>query len=148
MKKIISAGFAIGITLVFLTLGSCSAKKTTSGTKPLYEVLTQQENGGGNIRFYEILSEEKEIIMLQGDENLKGKIDSADLKSANFIILNMGEKTHGGYSIGIDKVEETPDKIIVTVKETSAEPGSMVTQAITYPYAVVKINSKKPIEIK
>jgi len=40
-----------------------------------------------------------------------------------------------------------PDKIVVTVKETKPE-GEMVTQALTYPYAVLKINSKKPIEIK
>jgi hypothetical protein len=142
MKRLIAA-----ITIL-LVMASCGGSKTTSAKKPLYEVLTQQEDGGGNIRFFEILSEQKEIIMLQNDEKLKKKIKPDDILSSNFLILNMGEKNTGGYSIGVEKVEETADKIIVTVKETEPAPGSMVTQAITYPYAVVRINSKKDIVVK
>jgi hypothetical protein len=43
---------------------------------------------------------------------------------------------------------ETKENIIINVKESSPEPGSMVTQVITYPFCVVKINSKKEIIIK
>ena len=71
-----------------------------------------------------------------------------DINTSNFILLNMGEKTTGGYSIEVVKVEELSDKIIVTVKENAPKTGDNVTDAITNPYAVVKINSKKPIEIK
>lgn len=142
MRKLLTIG------IIALTV-SCSTNKTASDKKrPLCEVLTQQDNGGGNIQFYEILTEEKEIVMLQGDENLKGKINASDMKTANFILLNMGEKRSGGYSIGVESVQETADKIIVKVKENKPEEGSMVTQAITYPYAVVRINSKKPIDIQ
>lgn len=139
-KKIISA-FAI------LLLVSCGASKSASDKK-LYEVLTEQGDGGGNIRFFEILSEPKEIAMIQNDENLRKKITSDDLKNSNFLILNMGEKNSGGYSISVESVVETADKIIVTVKETAPNPGDMVTQNITYPYCIVKINSKKEIAVK
>jgi hypothetical protein len=44
----------------------------------------------------------------------------------------MERKTSGGYSIGIDTVVET-DKNIITIKETSPEPGSMVT-SFTNPF--------------
>jgi hypothetical protein len=137
----------IVIVAAAITLASCSSTKPTTAKKPLYEVLTQQENGGGNIQFYEIISEEKEVGMLIGDEYLHGKVKPADIQTANFLILNLGEKRTGGYKIGVEKVEELPDKIVVTVKEFKPE-GEMVTQAITYPYAVIKINSKKPIEIQ
>jgi len=86
--------------------------------------------------------------MLQNDEHLKRKIKEDDVKNSNFVILNMGEKRSGGYSITVENVEETADKVILTVKENEPEPGAMVTQAITYPYAIVKINSKKEITIK
>ena len=142
MRKILCA-------FVVVVFASCGTKQVSADKRPpLFEILTQQETGGGNIQFYEILSEPKEIIMLQGDENLKNKIKAGDTDKANFIILNMGEKRSGGYAISVESVEETADKIIVTVKEIVPEPGSMVTQAITYPYAVVRINSKKPIDIK
>ncbi|CAM3307879.1 PrcB C-terminal domain-containing protein [Flavobacterium longum] len=138
--------YSIGLIFSVLILASCGAGKSTSAKKPLYEVLTQQENGGGNIQFYEIISDESEIGMLLGDEYLQGKVKASDIKTANFVILNLGEKRSGGYRVGVEKVEEFPDKIVVTVKEI--KPDGLVTLALTYPYAVVKINSKKPIEIQ
>lgn len=142
MKKII-------VSLVAVALVSCGATVTKSSDKnSLYEVLTQQPNGGASIRFFEILSEPNEIAMLQNDENLKNKISPNDVQISNFIVLNMGEKTSGGYSIGIDNVIETDKNIVITIKETSPEPGSMVTQAFTNPFCVVKINSKKEIVFK
>ena len=139
MKKIV-------LSLVALALVSCGATSTKSSEKnSLYEVLTQQSNGGASIRFFEILSEPDQIGMLQNDENLKNKINPNDILASNFLVLNMGEKTTGGYSIGINTVIETDKNIVVTIKETSPEPGSMVTQAFTNPFCVVKINSKKDI---
>ena len=142
MKKIV-------ISMVAAALISCGATTTKSSpANALYEVLTQQKNGGASIRFFEILSEPNEIVMLQNDENLKNKISSNDSQTSNFVILNMGEKTSGGYSIGIDSVVETDENIVITIKETSPEPGNMVTQAFTNPFCVVKINSKKAIIFK
>jgi hypothetical protein len=138
------------IALVFLTvlLFSCASTTKISEKRPLFEILTQQNDGGASIRFFEILSEPNEIKMLQGDENLKNKIGSNDIQTANFVILNMGQKTTGGYKIGIENVVETDKNIIITVKETIPEPGGMVTQAFTNPFCVVRINSKKEIIFK
>lgn len=142
MKRVI-------LSVLAVTLVSCGATSTkNSDVSKLYEVLTEQSNGGANIRFFEILSETNEIRMLQNDENLKNKIGANDVLKSNFIVLNMGEKTTGGYSIGVDNIIETDKNIIITVKETNPEPGSMVTQGFTTPFCVVKINSKKEIIIK
>lgn len=140
----------IALSFVVVILASCStaSPKKTTVNKPLFEILTQQSHGGASIRFYEILTDSKEIKMLQLDENLKNKISDQDGVTANFLILNMGEKTSGGYSITVDHIEETPTKIIVTVKEQEPKSGEMVTTVMTNPYCVVKINSKKEIEIK
>lgn len=142
MKKVV-------LSILALILVSCGASSSkTSGKNVLYEVLTQQTDGGASIRFFEILSEENEIVMLQNDEKLKEKIKTNDIQTSNFIVLNMGEKTSGGYKIGIESVVETDKNIIITIKETSPQSSSMVTQEITTPYCVVKINSKKEIIIK
>ena len=142
MKNVILSLFAISL----VSCGSASIK--TVETNKLYEVLSQESYGGASIRFFEILSLPEEIKMLQQDENLKNKISPTDIQKSNFIILNMGEKTSGGYSIGIDNVVETEKNIVVTVKENVPATGSMVTQALTNPFCVVKINSKKEIIIK
>ncbi|MCW2119964.1 protease complex subunit PrcB family protein [Flavobacterium sp. 7A] len=139
----------LGILFFLLFLISCgSIVVEKNKIQPLYEVLTQQAKGGANIKFFEILSEPDEIKMLLNDAVLRKKINSSDIQNSNFLILNMGEKATDGYKIGVEKFQQTKDSIIITVKET--EPGSddMVTQGITYPYCVLKINSKKAIRIK
>ncbi len=140
MKKII-------VSLVILTLFSCGTTALKNNDS-LYEVLSTQSYGGASIRFFEILSEPNQIAMLQNDDKLKNKIKETDIQTSNFIVLNMGEKTTGGYSIGIDTVLETDNNIIITVKETAPDAGSMVTQAFTNPFCVIKINSKKAIIFK
>ena len=141
MKKVV-------LLLLVLVLFSCSSNVKNTGTKPLFEVLTQQPDGGANIRFFEILSESNEIAMLQNDEKLKNKIHPNDIQTSNFIVLNMGEKTTSGYKINVESVTETDKNIIITVKETVPEPNAVVSQVITYPFCIVKINSKKEIIIK
>lgn len=140
MKKIISV-------LVVFILISCGAKKTSNSTA-LYEVLTEQSDGGGNIKFFEILTEPNEIKMLENDPLLASKMKQTDISNSNYIILNMGEKNTSGYSIGVEKVEETDKNIIITVKENSPAPDAMVMQVVSYPYTVVKVHSKKEIIIK
>ncbi len=139
----------IGLLLLTLILVSCGASSPkNSGTNALYEVLTQQADGGASIRFFEILTEENEISMLQNDEKLKNKIKPSDIQTSNFIVLNLGEKTTGGYKIGVESVVETDKNIIITIKETVPESSSTTTPVYTNPYCVVKINSKKEIIIK
>ncbi|MBP1225183.1 protease complex subunit PrcB family protein [Flavobacterium sp. 1355] len=140
MKKVIS------VLTVFILI-SCGSTKT-SDPKALYEVLTEQSDGGGNIKFFEILTEPNEIKMLENDPLLKDKMKQDDINNSNYVILNMGEKNTGGYSIGVEKVEETDKNIIITVKEKSPAPDAMTMQVITYPYTVVKVRSKKEIIIK
>ena len=140
MKKILA-------TSIILLLAACKPAADAS-RKPLYEVLTQQEQGGAQVRFFEILTEEKEIAMLLSDEHLKHKIKPADNHTANIINLKLGEQSSGGHSNAVQKVEERPDKIIVTIREQSPGQGQMATSVMSYPYTIVKINSKKAIEIR
>lgn len=140
MKKIIA------IATVCLVLFSCSTQKNTDEKPPLYEILKQEEQGGANFRFFEIITEQKEFKMLLNDSDLKNKIKPSDINTSNFLLLNMGEKNSGGYSFSIENIEETENDIIITIKEN--DPKGMATMAITYPLSIVKINSKKNIIIK
>ncbi|PXY39768.1 hypothetical protein DMB65_15975 [Flavobacterium cheongpyeongense] len=141
MKKVISV-------LAVFVLISCGVKKTSDSNTALYEILTKQSDGGGNIKFFEILTEPNEIMMLQNDPLLKDKMKKDDIDHSNYVILNMGEKNTGGYSIEVEKVEENDKNIIITVKENVPAKDAMVMQVISYPYTVVKIHSKKEIVIK
>lgn len=139
----------ISLSILILLLAACGASTPiNTERKVLYEILTQQSDGGGNIHFFEILTEPNEIRMLQNDKKLRDKISPLDVQKSNFVILNMGEKNTGGYSIAVESVIETDKNVIISVKESSPEPDSMVSQGFSYPFCVVKINSKKEIIIK
>ena len=140
-KKIISI-------LVIALLYSCSSTKNIE-KKPLYEVLLVNNDGGANIKFYEVLTEPKEIKMLLGDETLGRKIDSNDINNSSFVILNSGPTIENYNKVSIEKVIETPTQIEVYVMDNQKNIEAVQTDDDTlYPYTVVKINSKKPIIIK
>jgi hypothetical protein len=141
MRKII---FIVVIVLLY----SCSSNKNIVN-KPLYEVLLVNNDGGANIKFYEVLTEPKEINMLLGDEILRKKIKSSDISVSSFVILNTGPTLEMSNKIMIEKVIETPAQIEVYIKDEQKNIDAVQTDDDTlYPYTVVKINSKKPIVIK
>ncbi len=141
MKKLISI-------FIIVLLYSCSSNKNAA-TKPLYEVLLINNDGGANIKFYEVLTEPKEIKMLLGDHILRKKIKSSDINESNFVILNTGPTLETSNRVVIEKVIETPTQIEVYIKDNQKNIDALQTDDDTlYPYSVVKINSKKPIVIK
>jgi fructose-specific phosphotransferase system component IIB len=141
MKKIITI-------IIIALLYSCSSTKNAAN-KPLYEVLMVNKDGGANIKFYEVLTESKEIKMLLGDETLRKKISSNDITNCNFVILNAGPTVETNNKVAIDRIIETATNIEIYVKDNQKNIDAVETDDETlYPYTVVKINSKKPVVIK
>lgn len=139
MKKIVA--FIVFITFVY----SCSTPKPTEYL-PLYEILKQEEHGGAAFQFYEIVTEKKEFKMILNDPDLKKKVKQEDILKANYLILNMGQKSSGGYYFTIENAEETSENVILTIKENA--PKGMATSVMTKPICIVKLNSKKNVIIK
>lgn len=136
----------IVIASLFLVLFSCSSTKPPLISAVKYDVLFGSDYGGASFQFYEIISEKDEFNILLTDDMIKPYVKKEDIETCNFILVNMGEKKSEGYTLKVQKVEELPDKIVVTLKEV--EPRGTVTQVTTKPCYVLKIKSKKPIEIK
>jgi hypothetical protein len=132
------------VTLSFFF--SCKSVTKTTSNQKLYEVLTEQEDGGAHIRFFEILTEPREIKMLLGDVNLRKKIKQDDINTCNFIIMNLGEKETFGSSIILKSITETTNKIIIETEEKQSNTSEKLPDFV-YPYTIVKINSKKEIVV-
>lgn len=124
---------------------SCSSVKPPEASYTSYDILYGREQDGARFQFYEIISEESEFQMLLKDPIISPYLNKEDIKTCNFILVNLGEKPSGGWTIKVEKVKVLKDKVEVIIKEIP--PKGMATTVMTTPNFVLRIKSKKPIEI-
>ncbi|MBS4537485.1 protease complex subunit PrcB family protein [Clostridium sp. D2Q-11] len=67
-------------------------------------------------------------------------IDSEE--KGNFIYIGLGEKPTGGYNIAVEEVEREENFIKISIMEYQPKTDDMVTQALTYPYTIIKIEEE------
>lgn len=78
----------------------------------------------------------------------KPRLPKINFSKETVIAVYMGRCGSGGYGIGIYKIIETKN-IEIFVEIYFPAEGSMVSQAITYPYDIIKIPKKdKKIQFK
>ncbi|WP_144380644.1 protease complex subunit PrcB family protein [Thermotoga caldifontis] len=58
------------------------------------------------------------------------------------IRIDAGQKNTGGYSVRVDEVRLAGKRMFVKAHVESPEPGSMVTQAITYPSVLIELQER------
>lgn len=138
MKKIILLLF----TIIFC---ACSSVKPPESSFTSYDILYSREQDGATFQFYEIITEESEFQMLLKDPIISPYLNKSDIKTCNFILVNLGEKSSGGWTIKVEKVKIEKDKVEVVIKEIP--PKGIATTVMTTPNFVLRIKSKKPIEI-
>lgn len=82
--------------------------------------------------------------------NIKSVVEKVqDTKSQHFevavndkhtyLIIALGERPHGGYSVQVDKIEQQQDGLHVYVNEKPPEKGVMAIQVISHPYTIVSV---------
>ncbi len=62
-------------------------------------------------------------------------------RSKATVTIALGEKNTGGYSIELTKIRVNNSSATIYVKENKPAPGSMVTQAITYPILKIEFET-------
>ena len=120
---------------------SCSTTK--SAKEVSYQILTDSAYQGKKQQSYEVIDNKndlKELYRIIKDD----KIPDVDFSKSRIVVLFMGEKNTGGYTIGIDEIKTEKDKVIIKVKKTA--PKGMATMAFSQPYMIAKINTTKKIE--
>jgi hypothetical protein len=126
-------------------LFSCGSTKPPQVSKPLFDILYQSDFGGAPFQFYEIITEKKEFEILLNDQIIKPYVKKEDIETCNFILVNLGEKEKMGFTIVVDEITELQNKIIISIKEVQPKGNGV---GVSKPSSVIKIKSKKPIEIK
>lgn len=91
--------------------------------------------------FYSDHKEPANYVINSNEElsNLGIKIPEIDFSENSVIAVFMGEFNTGGHSIEIIEIVKKENEIIVKVNKIYPKPGSLVTQAFSQPYHIIKI---------
>ncbi len=136
MKKIL-------ILFSVLLILSCSSSK--SSKKVTYQTLIDSSYNGKTLESYEVI--DNHIDLNKTYKLIKDElVPNIDFAKARVVVLYMGQKNTGGYTIGIEEVREESNKVIVKIKKTY--PDGIATMVITEPFVIAKINTTKKIEFE
>ena len=65
------------------------------------------------------------------------------------VAVFLGERRTGGYTVRIENAAAQEGRLVVTYQESPPPPGTMVTQALTSPWALVVVpRSDLPVEVR
>jgi hypothetical protein len=70
-----------------------------------------------------------------------GPLPTVDFDKEIVAAVFLGEKPTGGYNVEISSAELTDSLLTIFVKETSPNPGAIVTQGFTQPFHIVRIEA-------
>lgn len=107
------------------------------------EVVEEEEVEVVNVGF-EVLNFE------ELDEELQEKAEEA-MKEEGFVILDeedsiiliaLGERPTGGYSVEVQAVEKHEDEVTIVYAELEPNEDDAVTEAIEYPFVIIKIDTE------
>lgn len=136
MKKLLTL-FSVLLIL------SCSSSK--SSKEVAYVALIDSSHNGKQRESYEVI--DNHIDLSKTYKLIKDElVPNIDFAKARVVVLYMGQKNTGGYTIGIEEVREESNKVIVKIKKTY--PDGMATMVITEPFFIAKINTTKKIEFE
>ena len=136
------------LSVLAMSVMACCAKKenntaiaetATAANKPAshFEHLKSGTQGGRERASNEVITSQSELDGLYNE--LKwGEAPMVDFAQKNVVALFMGQKSSGGYKIGIENLSVQGNKATVRISRTS--PEGMATSVMTQPYFVAAIN--------
>ena len=137
------------VIYIFL-LSSCSSSSTINKQTMIisqdtitFETLAEDFYGGMTDSKFIVIKEEttlNEIYKLINKNKSPGiKIPIINFEKETVLVLFLGEKSSGGYSIAVEQILDENEKVTVKYKVTLPKLGEMVTTVITQPYCIIKI---------
>ena len=149
------------IILSSLFFVSCETMEQTTSSvenpdKPVVKELPNNEeqyfieidkgtNGGFMDSTYQVITNKNQMKKAweQAYSNFLNKKDppEIDFSSKTIILVSFGMKTSGGYKIYVDSVLDNPKDVIINTVHVTPGDNCVVTEAITFPYQMIEINS-------
>lgn len=134
-----------GTTTPPVTTPSTTAVQTTipatmppATTLPVTTPVTVPVTNGGQTVKHQILPMIPESLKSTVEALKKGR-GYFYFQNEKILVIFMGERSTGGYSISLSQISAQGSALSVIVAEKSPKPGDIVTQAFTYPMLILQL---------
>ena len=118
------------LTIVIMALGITGCKTEDTDVKKIKDLeFTVVEDA-------DLPGELKEIIDEKKEEPFKLSYSNKDYL---YIVVGFGKQNSGGYSIAVDELYLSSNAIYIDTNLIGPTQDDMVSQGVTYPYVVVKL---------
>jgi len=123
----------------------CSAAASNTATEYSFVTLAKGSQSGVRERKFVVIKSESDWQALWASHSSLSippqKPPLVDFRTEMIVAVFAGEKSTGGYSIEITRVQEDTFKhaLEVIVHESKPPPGAMVIQALSQPYHIIKL---------
>ncbi|MBP1754372.1 MAG: putative rane protein [Firmicutes bacterium] len=122
------------LTILITSLGLTGCKKEDTEVKKIKDLeFTTVEDA-------DLPGELKEIIDEKKEEPFKLSYSNKDNL---YIVVGYGKQNSGGYSISVDDLYLTSNAIYINTTLIGPSKEDMVSQGVTYPYVVVKLEFRE-----
>lgn len=142
----------LALLILILVFTGCNSKKTTTGPvgatttragDSYFEVLKKSEYGGREAASETVIKTQAELNLLYKELSL-GAAPVVDFSKKNVVAIFIGQKSTGGYSVGIKNVSVDGDTATVTLFHKA--PDGMATMVLTQPYCIAVVIKTPKIE--
>lgn len=118
------------MTLVILVITGCTAIIPSESDAPTtinYEIVSSDLLTAEALNEFDILKQNRGFYQWQSES------------IHPIFLLGLGLKPTGGHAIEVETIEIVGPNLYIRVKETAPSPEDMVTQALTYPYIMIRL---------
>ncbi len=140
--------FCCLLPLLALLLGACQAARSPAELEPRILGHWSGQNGGADASGHRVLRDANDwnAHWRAVGQEAPRPIDPVREMA---IVVFLGERRTGGYTVEITAVESSAEGLIVTPRESAPPPGAMVTQALTQPWALALVPaSDRPVSVR
>ncbi|WP_372996276.1 protease complex subunit PrcB family protein [Marinobacter sp.] len=132
------------LVALFLASGCASSRSETADGAPLARQISQSAHCGltapGHVHLTSVEDVEK-LDALPGRNLSLESLKNIDFEREHVVLAAIGQKPTGGYSVTLDSSEIRRGTLELVVSVTEPAPGTMVTQALTTPCAVIAVTA-------
>ena len=136
-------GLVLGVGLVLLVIG-CSGEDGTGSPEPAERRDLRVEQISAGTLPQGPVDPRAVVAASAADLQRASGVEVPNSGGGTYLILLWGEQPTGGYSLAVRSARLEGDRVEVRLRLQEPPPGEMVTDALTYPYAVAVLRDLDP----